>query len=597
MPDAVRRFAASTVVRLSMPLLWKELAEGAARPRTYVLRVVYAMALYGLFAFALPRLTDSRYYRGGPSFPSSTELLGFGSWIFERLQSFQLWGIILFQPALMCGRITQEKERDSLVLLFLTELRPWEIVLQKYIGGLVPMLSFLFLSLPLAGVAYALGGLESATIVDVALGLVLTVLQVGALALLFSAWCRTTVAALISTYFWGALLYFIPPILGRIMFVLLGGSISHFRSAPWQEDERWKLLNPTDGISLARGLNGSLWLYLLPSIGTILLCLGLTRWFLVRRAFVPPSNFLPRLFSRIDRWMKGVNRLAGGLVLYRESSSLPVTEPVFWRETQRRVLGKAHYLVRLLCAIEVPTVLLLMALLMVFGDGYETGGMLAFATAVLVGLAVLTLSTTASNSLVSERVGQTLDVLLTTPVSAREIVRQKERALRRLEWVLVVPLLTVFSAHAFFLTSSDAGQPFPRDWIPYLVCWVLTLVIYLPMITWLSLWIGLRVRTRFQGILITLSVLIFWMVALPFTIVMTAGRLGFNPEDSIWALLASPLSVPFLNEAGELQRIAHNSNEPDMIWQIILINSALYAGIAFLIRFCLFREADRCLRR
>jgi len=595
MPEAVRRFAARTVARLSMPLLWKELAEGAARPRTYVLRVVYAMALYGLFAFALPRLTDRRYSGGGASFPSSSELLGWGSWIFERLQSFQLWGIILFQPALMCGRITQEKERDSLVLLFLTELRPWEIVLQKYVGGLVPMLSFLFLSLPLAGVAYALGGLESVTIFDVALGLLLTVLQVGALALLFSAWCRTTVAALISTYFWGAVFYFAPPLLGRMINLQRHGVALNYRYASWQDTEYWKLLNPTDGISLARSLHAPLWNYLLPSIGTILLCLGLTRWFLVRRAFAPPSHFLPRLFAHIDRWMKSANRFAGGLVLYREASSLPVTEPVFWRETQRRVLGKAHYLLRLLCAIEIPTVLLLMCLLMVFGDAYETGGMLAFATAVLFGLAVLILSATASNSLISERVGQTLDVLLTTPVSACEIVRQKERALRRLEWVLVVPLLTVFATHAFFLTSIN-NPSFPRSWVPYLVCWGLALVIYFPMITWLSLLIGLWVRTRFQGILITLSVLIFWMVAVPFMIVIAAERLGFNPEGSIWVLMASPISVPFLNEIGELQRMGH-PNAPDMIWQIIFINSALYTTIALLIRFCLFRAADRCLRR
>jgi hypothetical protein len=260
------------------------------------------------------------------------------------------------------------------------------------------------------------------------------------------------------------------------------------------------------------------------------------------------------------------------------------------------VLGKAHYLLRLLCAIEIPTVLLLMCLLMVFGDAYETGGMLAFATAVLVGLAVLILSATASNSLVSERVGQTLDVLLTTPVSAREIVRQKERALRRLEWVLVVPLLTVFATHAFFLTSMDNPST-ARSWVPYLGCWGLTLAIYFPMITWLSLWIGLRVRTRFQGILITLSVLIFWMVALPFMIAMTADRLGFNPEDCIWVLLASPISVPFLNEVGELHRMGQSPNGPDMIWQIILINSVLYTAIALLIRFSLFRAADRCLRR
>jgi hypothetical protein len=560
-----------------------------------VLRVVYAIALYGFFALILPRLTDHRFYSGVPSFSSGAELLGWGSWIFERLQSFQLWGIILFQPALMCGRITQEKERDSLVLLFLTELRPWEIVLQKYVGGLVPMLSFLFLSLPLAGVAYALGGLESHMIVDVALGLILTALQVGALALLFSAWCRTTVAALISTYIGGALLYFGPLLLGRMMYAHRHGVTLVFQYVSWQDIERWKLLNPTDGISLARSLNASLWLYLLPSIVAIVLCLVLSRWFLVRRAFVPPSHILPRFFARVDRWMKSINRLTGGVVLYRESSSLPVADPVFWRETQRRVLGKAHYLLRLLCVIEVPTVLLL-SLLVVLGNGYETGGVLSYAAAVFVGLTIIVLGATASNSLVSERMGQTLDVLLTTPMRARDIVRQKERALRRLEWVLIVPLFTVFGTHAFFLTGFDQHSQ-SADWVSYLVCWALTLVIYLPMITWLSLWVGLRVRTRFQGILTTFSVLVFWMAVLPFAITTAAHWLDFDSTENDWVLMTSPASVPFLNEIGELHRIGHLPSEPGTAWSMIIINSSFYAIIALLIRLRLFRDADRCLRR
>ena len=41
------------------------------------------------------------------------------------------------------------------MLLLLTELRPWQIVLQKYAGGLVPMLTFLMLGMPLAAIAYA----------------------------------------------------------------------------------------------------------------------------------------------------------------------------------------------------------------------------------------------------------------------------------------------------------------------------------------------------------------------------------------------------------------------------------------------------------
>lgn len=597
MSQAVRRFAAGVGARCSMPLLWKELAESAARPRTYVLRVVYALALYGTFAFILPRMAGSimsgRLETGfGSSFPTTEDLLGMGSWIFGRLEAFQLWGIILFLPALMCGRITQEKERDSLVLLFLTQLRPWEIVLQKYLGGLVPMLSFLFLSLPLAAVAYALGGLESHAIGDVALGLLFTVLQIGALALMCSAWCRTTVGALIFTYVLGALSYFIPPLLGRALYALqYGGTPYYYRVLAWQQEERWKLLNPTDGISLARNLNQPIWLYLLPSLATIILCLALARWFLVRRAYVPPSNFLPRLFARIDRWMKAINRVTGGIVLYRDSGSLPVVDPVFWRDTQRRVLGKPHYLFRLLCAIEIPTVLMLCFLLLV-----DNSDIMGFTVALLAGLAVLILSANASNSILSERLGQTFEVLLTTPMSARDIMRQKERALRRLEWVLAVPLLSIFGVHAFFLVDANS-HAHGQTWVSYFTCWVLTLAVYLPMITWLSLWIGQRTRSRFQGILTVLGVLVGWALAMPIAMVIVAEQLHLSETRWTWLLMASPVSVPLLNEAGGLYHIGSLDTDPERVWPIIFLNTALYAGIALLIRRHLFRSADGCLRR
>ncbi|MEI9896551.1 MAG: ABC transporter permease subunit [Chthoniobacter sp.] len=152
-----------------------------------------------------------RTFRWGDGANLPSTLLGLGRNLFEQLIVIQILGVILFQPALMCGRITQEKERDSLVLLFLTELRPWEIVLQKYVGGLVPMFSFLLIGLPLAGVAYAFGGLESHAIVLQVAGLLLLCLQLGALTLMCSAWCRSTVGALISSYVLAVVFYAGPP--------------------------------------------------------------------------------------------------------------------------------------------------------------------------------------------------------------------------------------------------------------------------------------------------------------------------------------------------------------------------------------------------
>jgi hypothetical protein len=222
---------------------------------------------------------------------------------------------------------------------------------------------------------------------------------------------------------------------------------------------------------------------------------------------------------------------------------------------------------------------------------------------VLATLAVLILSATAANSLVAERVGQTLEVLLTTDMSAREIVRQKERALRRLEWVLAVPLLTVPISRA--ISQAEHYSDFRSgNWIPYLTCSVLVTLIYLPMITWLSLWIGMRVRTRFQAILAALGTLAFWMALCPL-LYFNAFRDPWN-HIRLFIGIASPLRVPYLNESGELYRAwtwgrapwgHHQEVDPNATWLMILLNAAVYAVIAWLIRKRLFADAERCLRR
>src|SRR5687767_11489118 len=97
----------------SFPLLAKELTEAAARRRTFILRVVYVVLLYGCFAALIPRRFFSQQQF------AISEVLGTGEEMFEVLVGLQFGAVALFLPALMAGRIAQEKERDSLVLLML----------------------------------------------------------------------------------------------------------------------------------------------------------------------------------------------------------------------------------------------------------------------------------------------------------------------------------------------------------------------------------------------------------------------------------------------------------------------------------------------
>jgi ABC-type transport system involved in multi-copper enzyme maturation permease subunit len=182
--------------RLDWTLLGKELLEQATGRQMYVVRVVYALLLFAAFCFYY-----ARHLAEGPVLT-----LGRGMGPFNFLVIAQLATIFLFLPPLMAGAVAQEKERDTLGLLFLTDLTPWEIVLQKYFGRLIPMLTLLFLSLPLLAVAYSLGGVSVGMLYSSAATLFLTCLWVGALALECSAHEATTLQALVRC--WGLCLLF-----------------------------------------------------------------------------------------------------------------------------------------------------------------------------------------------------------------------------------------------------------------------------------------------------------------------------------------------------------------------------------------------------
>lgn len=587
----------------SFPLLAKELTEAAARRRTYVTRVLYAVLLYALFALMMPRWL----WRADLA---PLQAMGAGRQLFETLCVLQFFGIALFLPALMCGRIAQEKERDSLVLLLLTALKPWRIVLEKYLGGLVPMLTFLLLGMPLAAIAYAFGGVTPEKLYGYLYALVVTCLQIGAIALFCSAWCRTTVGAFLATYFVGAMFYAGPPLAVELIDEVRQFTADRTFSSSTRE---WAFtLVPLYGAEeslryfeniRAAGWTGPLWnvnyppLYkalmkLAPPLLSIPFFLLLARVALVRRAFAPPSNLLLTVFRFFDTIMKRANRLVGNVMLVREQENLPGDAPIYWRETARRALGKVHYLVRIFVMVEIPVLFVC-----VLAAGIDYGGQaegLSVLAAFLGALAAIALSVQAANTIVSERVQQTLEVLLTTPLSGRQIVLEKARALRRPALVAAVPLLTVIVTECWL----EAGLNTADGWLAYLVCAVSLVAIYLPMITWLSLWIGLRVRTRFRAIITALIALVLWC-ALPVVLMLALLSAGgnFPSEQPFWARtigLLSPLTVGALNEASDLADFPWGIASP---WPAIATNALLYGTLNLLLRQHTLAHADRLLRR
>ncbi len=577
----------------SFPLLAKELTEAAARRRTYVLRVVYGALLFAVFAALAPRWL----WRGSYD-PLS--VMGAGREMFESILMLQFIGIALFLPAMMCGRIAEEKERDSLVLLFLTDLRPWSIVLQKYLGGLVPMLSFLLLAMPLAAIAYAFGGVTTDALTAGLYTLLLGCLQIGALALMCSAWCRTTVSALLSTYLLAVVFYAGPPGLIWLCHVVLRFNW------PFDDATVFLLIPPVLHEEFGNAGLARVAVFSIPILASIAVFLLLARVFLVRRAFLPPSSFFLRLFRRLDGLMHRANRITGHRMLLREGRSLPDDDPIAWREMTRKALGKVHYLVRILTAIELP-VIVICALASFEMDEYRgQNTVLPIVAAIIGALAVLALSVQAANTIVAERVQQTLEVLLTTSLTAREIVLQKARVLRRFMLVLAIPLLTIFGSEGYLEWGLQPPHGGIKDGpFIYIVCVLLTLSIYLPLTSWLSLWIGLKMRTRFKAILTALAVIVAWCMGpiIVLTFLQNANWFDWEMRRLLAGALAicSPLVVPAFNESSDLRNFppfySWQLDRPGAVWLVIAVNFTFYAALLFLFRHLAISRADRYLRR
>lgn len=468
-------------------MLRKELVERAGRRRTYVVRVLYALFFCVAFLYAYAEL--QRGPRAQVTMGVRVDLmhsvhglqvLGKGGGLFVRMVHFQVIGLLIFLPAMLGGTITEEKERGTLPLLMLTDISPAEGVLQKWLAGIIPMVALLLLTLPLGGFAYLIGGLAISEIVH-GVGLLFLLAGVlGALAILCSSYAGSTMSAIIATYVLFGLIYLsvLPPLL----------EVSEVRRL---------LGNDSAFVSLAK-VSGAL------TVASLLAAI----LFLHRRAHIQPKDRLRQLFRALDQLFQGWNRRLGNIQVIQDRRTLPESDAILWRETHRRQLGKVHYQVRYMAVA--------IAIAVYLGVGNVESIGLTMLTA--WSLALLIVSAHASNMIVSERLSQTLEVLLTTPLSGARIVREKARALRPLCLVVAAPILAltgiVFLSDAMFIGGLSRGdRHLPRP-ILFALHEVLHLIVFLPLAVAIGILFGLGARTRLSAVMRALLVLVLWS-ALP----------------------------------------------------------------------------------
>jgi ABC-type transport system involved in multi-copper enzyme maturation permease subunit len=469
--------------------------------------------------------------------------LGRGREIFDQIVLWQLAGILLIAPVISAGAIAEEKERDTLPVLLTTQLGPRLIIREKFYSRMFVVSGLVAMSMPLLGFSYSLGGVSQLQLVGSIVLLLVTVALTIALTMCLSAWCSSTAGALTLSLLLGI------PVLGPATAAIAASGLSTSANGVW--------------IPVAVVFCGVVWTFL-----------RLAEAALVARAAVQARNPLLETFRAIDHFFSDLNdRFARGRLIINDRVPLPDDQPVAWRHQYRKSLGTVRYLVRILIALELP-VLLLNVLAFSGGHWHPTTDGRSFDIALtllwLVSSAILL--TSVVGLVGAERTHQTLDALLTTPLSTTELLGQYVRGLHRLLLVIAAPFATLLIARLI-------GEGLASGIVRFVASVAATATLLLTL-CWLSLLVSLRSHSQLKAT-VAVSLLLAAWVALPLAFVNL-------PLDDWRGQLASLFSPGLL-----LRQI--ESGDTSLLHTLGI--ATVYSLVIWKLRNACLNNADRWLNR
>lgn len=500
-----------------LPLLRRELTELSNRRRTYIIRIFGAVgllfAVYVMFQRSVAMNLATVNPTAGPY-----RFLGIGGPIFSDIVPLLFRTIQLLMPALCCSAVTIEKERNTIGTLFLTRLSPLTIVLEKLGSRMIPMFTLLLLTFPVLAYVYSLGGVDTQMLLGTLWLLFCETLLYASISLACSVWFQTTVSAFMASYILVALLLTSSGALGILTLTPYDVWLSVFYVSP--NVGRMPTIDILQRLIQSYGASTVLLIVVIlfasaPSLIMSTCCLVFSRVFLVRRAFVTPANRLMKMFRALDRFFVALNeRTTRGVELVKDSNEMPEFNPIAWRERTRKSLGKARYLFRILTALEVPTIFICGLAAISSSSTSFTG--LRFLLGLLWGLSFLIISVRASTAISSERARETVEALLSTPLTGAQILKEKIDGMSRLMLVLMVPLITIHFTLLFVYVDITQifrnGVDFRALFliVTYMTFAVVGTMLTMRIIAWTSIGIGVRSASQTRSVLAAVVLNVLW---------------------------------------------------------------------------------------
>ncbi|MBX3440159.1 MAG: ABC transporter permease [Planctomycetaceae bacterium] len=407
---------------LAGPLFSREVLIAPRQAKHFIMRSAYIAGLFVLM------YTAGQITFGWQAVRTVGSVSRFGMFVFQVFALVQLTLVMAFSLLAAAGSVAQEKDRRTLVLLLMTDLRDRELVGGKLLASLLSVIVLIVASIPVFFMVSMLGGSTVQQILWVQAVCALAGLAAGSWGALVAFWREKTFQTLA---------------LGALGIVLSIGVIEGVIAAVGPDSPLavigvlnpyrillGSILNPLESAT-AGGLETAVAASL---IGLAALSAGLM---ILTTIMVRRWNPSKSVYQDAAEDSASTSTRARTRVIWNS--------PLIWREIRTRAYGRKIFLIKL--AYLILTAFVVQFLRQSAGSDTMVLGMIsapgfAFVALTLVGLMLV--NAQAVTSVTSERDGQTLELLLVTDVTAKEFVFSKLGGVfYNTKEVILVPLLLV----------------------------------------------------------------------------------------------------------------------------------------------------------
>ena len=187
-------------VRLFGPVLVYDLVRNARRARTYLTRCGYLLLLLFFLVTIVPRPPSHRSLSAQRPGDSAREMAAVAESFFATFMGVQFGLVVFLTPAYVAGAIAEEKERKTLEYLLASDLDSREIVLGKLAARLGYLTLLLLTGLPVLSALQLLGGVSPMLVFAGFAATALTAASLSGIGILASVYARTSRQAIFRTY-------------------------------------------------------------------------------------------------------------------------------------------------------------------------------------------------------------------------------------------------------------------------------------------------------------------------------------------------------------------------------------------------------------